>query len=286
MTVPSARDKARTWKGSLELRYAHRDGRTTARDRHEGPLRVLKALYPDGPACCEHTLVHPPGGLAGGDELQVTVTLEPGAQAVITTPGATRFYRSSGAQATQAVVLTVGEGARLEWLPLETLAYPGCLASNRVRFDLAQGAQMIGWDLLALGLPAAEAPFDSGRIEQSLAWPGVWLEQGHISSDDVALLDGPAGLAGYRVLGTMWCASGSPWDSRSLGSLLDAAREVLPAHRADALAGATAPDPRLVAVRMLAHRVEPVFEVWRQVRRAWRRLLWQCADSEPRIWRM
>ena len=85
-----------------------------AHDRHEGPLRVLQPLYPEGPGICHHVLVHPPGGVVAGDELHISATLQPGAHALVTTPGATRFYRSEGLQALQQTRLQLAEGARLE----------------------------------------------------------------------------------------------------------------------------------------------------------------------------
>ena len=149
------------WVGRLSLHYRP-DGRggTTALDRHEGPLRVLQRLYPEGPAVCHHVLVHPPGGVAGGDRLHIDLRMEPGTHALVTTPGATRFYRSAGAPALQAAELRLQGDARLEWLPLESIAYDGCVADNQVRFHLDDDARMIGWDVLALGLPAAGAAFE------------------------------------------------------------------------------------------------------------------------------
>ena len=132
-----------TWHGRLSLHYSRDGERTVAHDRHEGPLRVLKALYPEGPGICHHVLVHPPGGIVGGDVLDIDATLDAGAQALITTPGATRFYRSSGAAAAQQATLRVVDGARLEWLPLETIAYRGCIGETRVRMELARSSPAV-----------------------------------------------------------------------------------------------------------------------------------------------
>ena len=87
---------------------------TGAHDRHEGPLRVLQRLYPEGSGICHHVLVHPPGGVVGGDGLHLDVRLDAGARALITTPSATRFYRSEGALALQHSRLKLADGARLE----------------------------------------------------------------------------------------------------------------------------------------------------------------------------
>ena len=281
----SARPGAMGWCARLDLHY-RRDGEATrARDRHEGPLRVLKALYPEGPGICHHVLVHPPGGVAGGDELHLDLHLEPCAHALITTPGATRFYRSDGPTALQHARLRLDEGARLEWLPMETLAHPGCRADNRVCAELAPGAEMLGWDVLALGLPASGQPFDGGWFRQHLEVPGVWIERGRIDSDDRVLLDSPVGWAGHRVLATMWLGSGTPLAPARREALLEAAHQCIESQALRASAGVTAVQRRVIVLRALTDGVEPAMELLRQVRAAWRERAWDLAAEAPRIWR-
>jgi urease accessory protein len=274
------------WHGHLRLHYRRDDERTTALDRHDGPLRVLQRLYPEGPGICHHVLVHPPGGIVGGDELHISLLQDEGTHALITTPSATRFYRSAGLRAAQRLAATLAPGARLEWLPLETIAYRGCRAENHLRFELAPGASMLGWDMLALGLPTAGEPFDTGSVLQHLELPGTWLERGRIDATDTALLDSPLGLAGQRVMGTLWCAAGSALDPTLRQQLLDAAREVAAGHALDASCGATSPSAQVVVCRALAPRVEPLFELWRAIRAVWRPLLWGLDARPPRIWAM
>ncbi|MDN3922732.1 urease accessory protein UreD [Roseateles violae] len=276
------------WMGRLTLDYRPDDeGRTIALDRHEGPLRVLQRLYPEGPGVCHHVLVHPPGGIVGGDRLEIEASLAAGSHALITTPSATRFYRSAGATATQSLRARLADGARLEWLPLETLVYDAALAENRMRFELAPGAEMMGWDLVALGLPGAGLPFRRGRYLQHLELPGRWLERGRLDAEaDAALLDSPLGLAGRRLLATAWFAAGRPLSAARREALLEAAR----AHcAADPLlaasAGATAPEDGVVVLRLLAERVEPAFALLLKVWADWRRLAWGLPACPPRIWR-
>src|SRR5574343_622055 len=86
------------WHAQLSIDYRLDEaGRCIGHDRHEGPLRVLQRLVPEGEAICHHVMVHPPGGIVGGDTLDVDLALAEGTHAVLTTPGATRFYRSAGA---------------------------------------------------------------------------------------------------------------------------------------------------------------------------------------------
>ncbi len=273
------------WHGHLQLDYSRRGGRTIALDRHHGPLRVLRRLYPEGDAVCHQVLVHPPGGIVGGDVIELDSTLAAGSHALITTPGATRFYRSAGPLAVQQVRATLASGARLEWLPLENIAYRGCQVENRQTFTLAPGAQMIGWDVLALGLPAAGAPFDAGSYLTQLALPGVWLERGRIDGSDRLLLDSPLGLAGHSVLATLWLADGQALGRERGEALIDSARALIEASALPGTAGVTAPDESLLVLRALGHRVEPVMALLQAVWARWRRLHWGLEACAPRVWR-
>ena len=277
------------WKGSLALDYRRDElrgvPRTVLQDRHDGPLRVLASLYPEAPAICHNVLVHPPGGLVGGDDLDIDLTLHPGAHALVTTPGATRFYRSTGATATQRLHASLADAARLEWLPLETIAFSGCLGENLMRFALAPGAEMIGWDVLALGLPAADQAFARGRFTQCVELPGRWLERGRIDALDACLLDSPLGWAGHRVLGTMWFAAGSALPTERREALLGAARGVVDGDPLQRSAGATAVHDGIVVLRVLTPRVEPAMALLGRVWAAWRNIAWQLEATPPRVWR-
>lgn len=274
------------WHARLQLHYTHDGTRTGALDRHEGPLRVLQRLYPEGPGICHHVLVHPPGGIVGGDVLALDARLERGCHALITTPGATRFYRSAGDTSTQTVQARVAGDARLEWLPMETIAYSACRAHNALRFELEPGAEMIGWDLLALGLPSAGQAFEQGRYLQQLELPSVWLERGCIDASDTRLLASPLGWAGRRVLATMWFAAGGALPTERRESLLEDARTAVAARdELSAHAGSTAPNERVVVLRALAQRVEPAMQLLRDVWAAWRGTAWGLAATPPRVWR-
>ena len=273
------------WPGRLDLSYRRNGDRTLAHDRHSGPLRVLQSLYPEGPGICHHVLVHPPGGLVGGDALHVEADLQDGAHALITTPGATRFYRSAGEPARQTVVARVADGARLEWLPLETICHSAALAENSMRFELAPAGEMIGWDLVALGLPASDEGFESGHYLQRIELPGVWLERGLIRGSDKRLLDSPLGFAGHRVLATLWFAAGSPLLADRRDALLDEARERLSNHALSRTAGCTASHGQLVVLRVLSPRVEPAMQLLAAVWARWREIGWGLKPCAPRVWR-
>ncbi len=273
------------WRGELTLNYRFDDQRSVVHDRHSGPLRVLQSLYPEGHAICHNVLVHPPGGIVGGDVLHIEATLDAGVHALITTPGATRFYRSAGEPALQSLTARVGESARLEWLPLETLAYSGCEVENRATFELAPAAQAIGWDVLALGLPASDAAFERGRYVQHLTLPGRWIERAVIAASDRRLLDSPLGWAGQRVLGTLWIAHGTRFEPALVERLLDAAHDAAAAHPLERLAGASATHDGIVVLRVLGPRVEPVMQLLVRVWTLWRETAWGLPACVPRVWR-
>jgi urease accessory protein len=273
------------WRGQLTLHYRHDGARTVAHDSHVGPLRVLQPLYPEGPAICHHVIVHPPGGVVGGDELLIHARLDEGSHALITTPGATRFYRSDGAVALQRAQVQVAAGARLEWLPMEAIAYSGCRANNQLCMSLAPGAETLGWDVLALGLPAANAPFVDGWFAQHLELPGVWLERGRVAASDSTLLQSPLGWAGHGVLATLWFAQGTALATSRRDALLEAARDVVGSHVLAPTTGVTSPQGPLVLLRVLAPQVEPAMQLLAQVRAAWRQLAWGLHAEPPRIWR-
>lgn len=299
------------WRAHLELRALRNGAATRLHSAHEGPLRLLKTLHPEGPGIAHAVLVHPPGGLVGGDRLDIDIDVQPGAHMLVTTPAATRFYRSIAGEAVQAVRATVAAGARLEWLPQETLAYDGCEGRNAWQVRLAPGASLMALEVLALGLAESQRPFARGRFVQSFGIEGLWRERGVIDAADRALLDGPCGLAGRSVLGTLLLAHGEAIDAAAAQAALDAAREIASEAAREAageaardlasdaassaaspassaapglLAGATLLHGRLLLVRVLAHEVEPAMRLLRRVRGAWRERCWGLPAHEPRIW--
>jgi len=274
------------WLADLRLTYRHEAGRTVLDFAHNGPLRVLKSLYPEGDAVCHNVLVHPPGGLVEGDTLDIAVHVQTGAHALISSPGATRFYRSTGAPATQQIHIQLDAGARLEWLPLETIAYNGCQARNHMTLALAPQAELLAWDVTALGLPAADQPFSTGTLHQRLHWPGVWLEEGHLHATDTRLMQSPLGLAEQRCLATLFLATGTPMSTARQDQLLDAVRTAIDTHSLSATTGATCPNPHVLVVRMLAPLVEPAMALCQQLRAVLRQQTWALDAHPPRIWRV
>jgi urease accessory protein len=275
-----------TWHATLSLDYTRQGEKTVAHFRHSGPLRILQSLYPEGEGICHNVIVHPPGGLVGGDTLELDFNGGENTHSLVTTPGATRFYRSGGEPAVQRTRLSLAAGARMEWLPLETICYSACVAENHLTMKLEPGSELVGWDITTLGLPGAGLPFDKGNLLQHVEVPGIWLERARIRADDRRLLHGALGLAGQCCFAAMFFVTGSKLDRTRRQLALDVAREVIATHPLEASAGVTSPDPKVIVLRVLAAQSEPAAGLLRQVRQAWRRALWQMDSPAPRIWAM
>lgn len=236
-------ESASTWQAELHLGFARVGERTVLREnRHRGPLRVQKALYPEGDAVCQAIVLHPPSGIAGGDQLNIVAEVSDRAHAQLTTPGAGKWYRSGGAEASQCIEFKVGDGATLEWLPQETIVFDGARARMETRVSLAADSRYIGWDILCLGRAAAGERFEKGEIsllfrvdsapkEAPLGGSGrpVWLERGHVAGND-PMLASPAGWAGHSVCGTLLCSF--PELPLQAAALLEALRAIAPADAA------------------------------------------------------
>lgn len=269
------------WKANLSLGFERRgDSTVLSRREHFGPLRVQKALYPEGPEICHTIVLHPPSGIAGGDELEIAVALGSGAHALLTTPGAGKWYRSTGALATQTLCFELAENSVLEWLPQETIVFNAALANMRTEVTLAPGACFFGQEVLCLGRRAMNERFDQGRLHLGtdirLGDQLLWHERGQIEGDSM-LMHSPTGLAGFSVSATLLVAG------REIAKeILAACREKLPAE-IDARHGITAL-PQLFVARYLGHSSEAAktwfADLWTVLRPA---LIGKKAEI-PRIW--
>lgn len=201
------------WQAALDLRFQRWDRRTVlAHCAHHGPLRVQRSFHPEGGQVCHVALLHPPGGVVGGDDLRIDIALDPGSHALVTTPAAGKFYRSAGPWARQAQHLTVAANAALEWLPQETIVYDGARVRTLTRVELQGDARFIGWDIVCLGRPAADERFQTGDYLQDFElWRDgapLYLERGrYVGSAPV--MSAAWGLQSQPVFAT-FIGAGSP----------------------------------------------------------------------------
>ncbi len=271
------------WRARLALSFAHhRDKTRVVRSSRMGPLSVQRAFYPEDEVCHSY-LLHPPGGVVGGDRLEVIIVVEPQAHALITTPGATKFYRSGGRLAHYHQHLKVdGEGA-LEWFPQENIFFPDSQLKMHTQIDLQSGARFMGWEMQCLGRPAISERFDQGQIRSSLhlCMDGKPLLIEHFNTLNDQLQHSASGLRGYPMQATFFI---TPADE----ALLDKVRETLDKtlekmNHPDIHAGATQLEG-LIVVRFLGHQTEALLAIMTQVWITARPVVMNKAACVPRIW--
>jgi urease accessory protein len=269
------------WQAELTLSFVRAGERTVLHERrHRGPLRVQKPFYPEGERVCHVYLLHPPGGLVAGDRWVIDAQVEAGAHALLTTPAASKLYRSGSSerQGVQQQHLRVAAGASLEWLPQETIAFDGTRTRVSTRVELEGDACFVGWEVLCLGRPASGERFEHGEVAPSweLLRDGqlAYVERGQYSGGSDALA-AAWGLRGQPVVGTLLCAA--PQASRHV----DAARAAL--ATSIGLAAVSGWGDLLVA-RYLGPCVDEARKLFSAVWRALGRGLSGRPASAPRIW--
>jgi urease accessory protein len=273
-----------TWQARLELRFAassHQTGRThLANNRHYGPLMVQKALYPEGPGVCHCVVLHPPAGIAAGDQLSIDVSVGENAHALLSTPSATRWYKSSGRVASQQVHLTAEAGAALEWLPEENLFYDSVCAVQDVEIEIQDGARLLAWDSFMLGRQASDVPWLSGRIELKThirrAGQLLYSERGMIEACDQRFAGGP-GLNGFRCGATLYAAAAG-FDATEIERLAGS----LP-YDPELIAGCSELAPGLIMMRILGREASAVRQL---LHRVWGDLRPAVIGLEPRPLRL
>lgn len=220
--------KHSNWHAELQLRFATQGTRTVLTHRkHIGPLLVQRPFYPEGDVCHVY-LIHPPGGIAGGDHLQLQAQLDAGAHTLITTPAATKFYRAAPGRISVLRQHVTVRNATLEWLPQETIYFNQAQARTLTRIDLDAGSRCISWEINCYGRRAGDEPFVAGTVRQALE---LWLSGKPLLLDHLHVDGGSAmqqaawGLQGNSVLGTLIAYPATPDDVQAVRALeLDASK--------------------------------------------------------------
>ncbi|MGV7207342.1 urease accessory protein UreD [Oxalobacteraceae bacterium A2-2] len=270
-----------SWQASLALGFADDAGTTRMlRNQHVGPLRVQKALYPEDKAVCHAIIVHPPGGVVGGDQLRIGVEVGAGARAFISTPGAAKWYKSNGRRSSQDVSLRVGAGGSLEWLPQETIFFDQADVALRQDIQLDGDAVYLGCEILCMGRRASGETFDTGKVAQrtSIRRDGrlLWWEQGALLG---GRLDSPLGMGGHTVCATLIAAC-----AQQPATLLAEIRAAVAERHGDGPAFGVTQTRGVLVARHLGDNSETargiMLAVWSVLRP---RLLGRGAAT-PRIW--
>jgi len=270
-------DSGKGWTACLELEYELRQERTVlTRNRHSGPLVVQRPLYPEEDVC--HTcILHPPGGVVGGDYLEIDILAKQNSRTLLTTPGATKFYRSKEKKAVQEQRIKVDDAAVLEWFPQDNILFPGADAEISTRVDLAPEAIFMGWEILCLGLPVNRKRFTSGRVQTifSIHRSGIPLFVDRLRIEKEKDLDRAAGLRGFPVVATFIA-------THALDNMLQPLRS-LASREEKALYGVTLLDDLLV-VRYLGFSTFAAQALFTEIWRVLRPEITGREACAPRIW--
>lgn len=264
------------WQAHLSLGFTLRGRQTVLSERRQyGPLTVQRPFYPEGMPSHLY-LLHPPGGVVGGDEIEVQVRVGEGAHALLTTPGATKFYRSAGPQSRVTQAFEVAAGGALEWLPQDNILFPGANLYLHSTFHLAAGARLLAWECLSLGRPVNRERFTGGCL---LSRWQVYREQRLCLNESVRVLDDRdldrrAGLAGYPLVATLLATPATEEDRERIRTVLAG----YPAPAGVTLLG------DLLVVRLLGVENEPLQQRMQTIWQILRPTVMGCPACRPRIW--
>ncbi|MGP1715980.1 MAG: urease accessory protein UreD [Methylophilus sp.] len=270
---------AKHWQARLELGFARRDARSYLAHRlHHGPLVVQKSLHPEGEDICHAVVVHPPGGVAGGDALHLQVNVAPGARALLTTPGAGKWYKANGTKATQTLQFQLAAGSGLEWLPQENILFNAAEVAFSAEIALAADATLAAWDIVCLGRQAQQEVWQHGlyQLNQRISRNGqlIWNERAHMQAEDVVRTS-RAGLGSAAVFGTfLVCAGVVP------AEVVQACRDIVVA---DANVGITAL-PEVLCIRYVGNASQQARQYFEQCWQLLRPWYYQKQAIRPRIW--
>lgn len=266
------------WKAHLNLSFEKRSGKSVLANRTQyGPLTVQRPFYPEGDVCHLY-LLHPPGGVVGGDELHINVEAKESANVLITTPGATKFYRNTGKLAKQIQTLTVLDESSLEWFPQENIFFDDTHTQLVTRVELDETARFIGWEINCYGRPASDELFETGEVETKLEIirDGKPLLLDRLKIINSEALTSPASLNGYPCFGTFIATHVTP-------ELLEAAREAIADIEGNQQIGITLMDGILVA-RCLGQYAEQISTPLKLIWAAIRPEVLERDACHPRIW--
>lgn len=264
------------WQAKLKLQFAKPLDKTVLASRHQrGPLAVQRPFYPEGDVCHAYVL-HPPGGVVGGDALHLHFRVEPRAHALLTTPGATKFYRSAGLAAAQHQHFHVSEGC-LEWLPQENIFFPSANALLSSEIRLYGQAQYLGWEIQCLGRPVIAEAFDTGQATFKTALyrddKPLVLERFRINGEPD--LHHAAGLRSQPVMATLFATPATV-------EMLDSVRPLCE-NLVTGTAGVTLLNGVLV-LRYLGNSTEQAHRLLRTIWQTLRPQITGKAATPPRIW--
>ena len=274
----SLKSDSKAWKAQLNLGFEKRPIKTVLASRTQyGPLTVQRPFYPEGDVCHLY-LLHPPGGVVGGDELHINVSVEEQANVLITTPGATKFYKNTGKLAKQIQTLSIRDKGSLEWFPQENIFFDETHSQLITQIELEKTALFMGWEINCYGRPASKDFFKKGNVDTQLkiTRDGKPLLLDRLKIDSMETLQSPVSLDGYPCFGTFIATQVTP-------ELLEQSRDAIANISGDQQFGITMIDDVLVA-RCLGQYAEQISIIFKLI---WSTLRPEVSGRDachPRIW--
>lgn len=294
MTAAPLAGMKNQWLASLDLQLEYSShGTQLTRTKRSGPLTIQKAFYPEGRDCAHLYLLHPPAGIVSGDKLTVGIDVQDQAHGLVTTPGANRFYRArtdlsiGDPKQTQVTNITLGDRAKCEHFPLETIVYNQADGINNVEVKLQKNSMYCGWDMTCLGLPSSSEAFTGGSFTQlnTLYCDDILLYHDRVKIEPSSKIQQhDAGLSNNTVFGTFLAyASDEQVPHAKRTELIGQLRDLVDTHNASELISIT--DIRqLLVIRYLgqqAHQCKDLFiELWTLIRP----IYIEKQAIQPRIW--
>jgi urease accessory protein len=270
--------------GWLSLGFERRDGRTVLTDRaFTLPLQVTEPLSLDQDGSLLVMLLNPTGGLVGGDCLRTQIRLGPGSHVCLTTPSATKAYRTVGPPVIQDATVQVKRDAILEYIPEHVIPHPGSVLHQSLCVEMEGGSRAILYDAFAVGRVARG---EQGRFSELTNRITVCYD-GKLLFYDATELKPPSpwlsrvgGLAGFGYCAMFIVVSDTirDWNgiTHSLGETLDRSAAVL--------GGASALSRHGCIVRFVTYNAHECAETCRTLWAISRRLLLGLAEVDLRKW--
>jgi urease accessory protein len=236
--------------GILNVTFDRRGERTVAREiRQQVPLRVIRPFYPEGEGPAHLYLLNATAGILEGDEMEISLRLEKGTHAVVTTPAATRVHPMPSGEARQRTLLSVGPGATLEYLAEPVLPYAGSVFHQETEMILEEGATLFYADLLGPGRLGRGEAFAYRLYENQLRIvdeEGILVQERFRLAPSERPLEEIGVMEGFSHLGTLYLFCPEP----ARRALLAAFQSI---EHAPLFWGATLLSRRGLAVRALGH---------------------------------
>ena len=277
------------WYACLELgfRYQAAQQRTTlAHRKHSGPVRVQKMLWPEKSGVCHAIIVHPPAGIAGGDHLTFDMQVDANAHALVTTPGAGKWYKTNGKSAFQHIHIRLKDNAIFEWLPQETMLFNGAHAHSETSIHLDKAASFIGWDMLVIGRQACAEQFTNGQYRNHFK---LLREDKLLVADSLNFvgndrwLSSCLGMNGQAVMGNFWAVAPEKYRATVyLEEYVAVIRELITRMKINVTLTVLGD---VICARFLGDDVRQCHDAFAAIRARLRRYWFDLDEEFPRIWR-